>query len=320
MTSTSLISRSLVDVGEWEVTRYQETGAADKVTLYEPTSRRRHIFKCPNDRQSHYIWSELLASYIAGDLLGWEVQSVGVAVRGRRYGSLLAYIYNPDDEDRSEVLEAGADYCEKVDPHFNAVKNTRYTLGLLRHVCDHLERCHGLAADDFWDFWGRAFALDSLISNTDRHAENWSVIRSSGTVRMAALYDNAASLGCGIERIGLGRAFDANGMIRDEHLNRIRRKGRHSVSVDGASGRGSPFDEINAAFLDMHPRARVWFEAVEAVEIERIREMMATLCTEINLEEPHALSERRQRHVFAMLQIGRERIIKALQGGQLDAY
>lgn len=283
MTSTSLISRSLVDVGEWEVTDDSQTGAAHKETLFEPGTRWRHIFKCPNERQRHYIWSELLASYIAGDLLGWEVQSVGVAIRGDRYGSLLKYAYDPECSSGREWLEEGASYCCRVAPDFDEARDTNYTLGLLRRVCEHLERNHGLASEDFWDFWGRTFALDSLISNTDRHAGNWAVIRSLGTIRMAALYDNAASLGCGIERNGLDRAFDSNDMIREKHLDRLRRRGRHSVRVDGASGRGSLFDEINAAFLDMHPRARVWFEAVEAVEIERIREMMTTLCTEINL-------------------------------------
>jgi hypothetical protein len=45
----------------------------------------------------------------------------------------------------------------------------------------------------FNDF-GRMIAFDALIGAQDRHAENWSVVRSCGRVRLAPLYDTARGL------------------------------------------------------------------------------------------------------------------------------
>ena len=39
--------------------------------------------------------------------------------------------------------------------------------------------------------------LDVLVENTDRHHENWGVVRSpNGTVHLAPTFDHASSLGC----------------------------------------------------------------------------------------------------------------------------
>lgn len=170
----------------------------------------------------------------------------------------------------------------------------------------------GISRDDFLDFWGRALALDTLISNTDRHAENWAVVRSPDGARMAALYDNGSSMGCGIDQIGLGRAFEKSGQIKNGHLQRQRQNGCHHLRLKGPAKRGGSFEEVSVAFLSGHSEGRRWFEAAADIDIGAIRALMDHIATVLPLPAPHGLCEMRRQHICAMLQIGVERIRNVL--------
>ena len=195
----------IVTVNDWDQAEERPTGSREKVTLIEPKTSRHYIFKLPKPEREHQIWSELLASYIAGDLLEWEVQCTSVAWRGDQLGNLLAYVYEPGGEDSAqETFIEGWTFCKQVDPEFDVRKGTRHTLQLLVRVCDEvLVGQHGLARKEVMEFWAKAFAFDTLISNTDRHAENWAIIKGQSGARMSPLYDHGSSLGCVLERVGL---------------------------------------------------------------------------------------------------------------------
>ena len=78
-----------------------------------------------------------------------------------------------------ETFTEGWTFCKQVDPEFDFDKGTRHTIPLLVRVCNEvLAPKYGLDRGEFLDFWAKAVALDSLISNTDRHAENWAIITS----------------------------------------------------------------------------------------------------------------------------------------------
>ena len=69
-------------------------------------------------------------------------------------------------------------------------------------IYDHLVSCclhHGLDAVPFLD---RVIVFDYLIGNTDRHLNNFGVIRDSHTLEwrgFAPLFDNGTSMGCDLE-------------------------------------------------------------------------------------------------------------------------
>lgn len=86
---------SVIDVGNWDQAEEVPTGSREKVTLIDPQSGAHHIFKYPKVRREHQLWSELLASFIAGDLLSWDVQHTSIATRGGRLGNLLGYVFEP---------------------------------------------------------------------------------------------------------------------------------------------------------------------------------------------------------------------------------
>lgn len=313
MTRTSFISHETVDVSSWHRLEEYSIGASAKITLVEPDTNQAHIFKKPRKGKEHMMWSELLSSFIAGDLLGWEVQHAGLATWNAQHGNLLAYFYDPEWKGGSEELVEGVEICTFLDPSYDLKLGKGHTLLLLRDACDLLERL-GLPPTAFWDFWARVFAFDSIISNPDRHAGNWAVIIGPDQIRMAPLYDNGSSLGCRIETKRLQNVVDSRGEVQISHLESLKRKGRHHVRIGGESKHGSLCEEVNSAFLEMYPSGREWFEAAAEIDLERVREQMETISRETDLDAPYRLTERRRHHICAMLQLGRERIIHALLG------
>ena len=121
---------------------------------------------------------------------------------------------------------------------------------LLVRVCDEvLVGQHGIARKEIVEFWARALALDTPISNTDRHAENWAIIKGKCGTRMSPPYDHGSSLGCGLDKVGLDGAFDDCGVVKPAHIDRVRKNGRHHVRIDAPDSRGSKFEELCTAFL-----------------------------------------------------------------------
>ena len=310
----------IVDLDKWPQTEEYPTGSREKVTLIDPGTGRHYIFKLPKERREHQIWSELLASFIAGDLLGWEVQRASIAQRKGRLGNLLEFVYEPREMNAvQETFTEGEKLCKQVDPEFDVEKGTRHTLPLLERVCDDVLVCEfGMARKDIMEFWARTLAFDSLISNTDRHAENWAIITGQSGSRMAPLYDNGSSLGCGFDEVGLNRAFDKNGEVKPAHINKMRKKGRHHVRIQSACSRGSKFEELCTAFLARFPEGRQWFEEAGEVEIDAVSDVMASIRKETSLSDPHQLSKRRQAHIYAMLQMGTERLKNTLRQSRFD--
>ena len=306
------------ELQEWNTAEEPVRGSREKMTLIRPDDAAYFIFKLPKDRREHQIWSELVASFIAGDLLGWEVQHVQIGVLNGRPGSLLAYVYEPGSKrGEQEVFFEGEDLCAEVMPTFDRRRGDDHTLGILEKVYEKiLGPCDGMARADFLDFWARAIAFDTLISNTDRHAENWAVIRSTAATRMAPLYDNATSMGCNMEARGLLRQFRADGAINDAKLASFAQSGCHHLRARGSATKGTQFEELCGAFLALYPEGRCWFEAIAEIDLEPVSELLARIADIKCLDEPYALCDERRMHIMAILHIGRERIKNVLQLGQ----
>jgi len=187
----------VVDVSNWESIGRRDSGARTKETLFDAETGNLHLFKYPKEMREHQIWSELVASFIAGDLLEWEVQVTRIATRKGKVGNLLEYFYesatsadsqsfhsrmnessdrlgDKKRDKRSETLIEGVNLCRKIDSDYDVKKGERHTLPLILEVAENISASYeGLSKAEFLDFWARAIAFDSLISNQDRHAENW---------------------------------------------------------------------------------------------------------------------------------------------------
>jgi hypothetical protein len=299
----------ILQVDDWDRAEEVPTGTREKMTVIEPETGQHYIFKYPKERREHQLWSELLASFIGGDLLKWDVQTTGIARSDGRLGNLLRYVYEPGTKTAvQEVFTEGWSLCIQVDPSFDQGKGTRHTLPLLNRVFEEvLSPDYNVQREVFFDFWAEALAFDALISNTDRHAENWAIITAPDGSRMAPLYDNGSSLGCGIDRVGLDRTFDNKGQILDKHLAQQRKKGRHHLRCAEPAKHGGLFEDVCVEFLRIYPEGRSRFEAAGAVDIEAVCVLMDSIANRIQVDDDYFLSERRRQHICAMLQIGVER-------------
>ena len=317
----------VVDVSHWEKWGSWNTGVRAKHVLISPETGLFHLFKCPKEHREHQVWSELIASFVAGDLLGWDVQTVRIAKYNdrhgsARYGNLIDYFYevNPihqssddstavDNERKSESFLEGLSLCQSVDLEYDQKKGYRHTLKLLQLVAAILNQSEsGITRNDFMEFWAQAIAFDSLISNTDRHAENWGIIVSNGRARMAPLYDNGSSLGCGIDNVGLTKAFDDHGKVKQSHIGRQLVNGRHHVRLGAPGKQGAKFQDLGKKILKIFPSGEKWFRQAAEVDVAQVRELLDDIRQVSNTPEPFALSERRCEQICAMLEMGKERL------------
>ena len=290
----------------WGVAEERPTGSRPKVTLIRERDGQFFIFKQPKRQREHQIWSELVSSYVAGDLLGWDVQRAGVGLRDGKPGNLLQYIYEPRDGE--EFIE-GWSLCTQIDPAFDVVKGTRHTLPLILRTWEEvIQPRYGIGQTEFLSFWARALALDTLISNRDRHAENWAIVSSGSNSRMASLYDHGSSLGCEIDGTGLAKWYDSFGRLKSGRLKRYRDSGQHHLRLDGPADHGAPLVALARRFLEVHPAGRAAFEEAAAIDLERVRALLEEIRERVPLRAPYALTDERARHMLAILRLGLDRI------------
>ena len=306
------------DLDEWDIVVEQPpSGSRPKRTLERKSDRQLFVFKRPRYRREHQIWSELLGSFIAGDLLGWDVQHAAVGIREGKPGNLLRYIYQPDQyqPDQGEKILEGWRLCKLVDPEYDVDKGKRHTFPLLlRTHTDVIGPEHRIPRSAFMEFWSRAFALDTLISNTDRHAENWAIIESpTGNSRMAALFDNGSSMGCDHDTRGLDRYFDEDGRLIESKMEKFKRAGRHHCRLDKPGKQGASYEPLCRKLLTSFPEGRVFFEAVAAVDLRPVRALTEEIINRVQLQEPYAMTNRRAEHICAILHLGLERIRSILR-------
>lgn len=140
-------------------------------------------------------WSEKVAAEIAG-LLGIPSASVNLAQWQGRRGILTPnFVPKRGQLHHGNELLCGtiADYPR--DEQWRVPQHTvEAALNALSRQSD-LAPCPGSSAS-CWeeDFLGYLF-LDALIGNSDRHHENWAIIRHTAGQYLAPTYDHASSLG-----------------------------------------------------------------------------------------------------------------------------
>lgn len=119
--------------------------------------------------------------------------------------------------------------------------------------------------------------LDALIGNTDRHHENWGILRESltggSTDMVAPSFDHASSLGRELQDEGTGRS--RRRILSEDGVGRYAERGSGAIYWDPADRRGvSPLELIRRAAA-IHPefrRALSQLDWVKEESLERIVE------------------------------------------------
>lgn len=292
-------------VDDWEVAEEPLSGSRAKQSLNPPGKQQQFVFKEPKLLREAQVYSELLGSYIAGDLLGWPVQHVSLAIKEGQMGTLMQYIFDPEKESFTE----GVQFCAHIDPDYDEKKGHRHTWELLKRVySEELSSIYSINEDSFYTYWARAISFDTLISNTDRHAENWAVVGDKDAYWMAPLYDNATSLGCEIDNRGLERFFDRTGKVQRSKFDRYADRGCHHLKISDPAIKGASFQELCSVFLKERPECLDIFQQVASLDLSPISLVLEEIKDLGGIPEHLRLNEKRMAHIREILHLGQERI------------
>jgi hypothetical protein len=145
-----------------------------------------------------------------------------------------------------------------------------------RHTSDHtferirqaiLEVCAGRCKEDLGQFAGY-LVFDALIGNTDRHHENWALLkREAGPTdhRLAPSFDHASSLGR--EMRDERRAL----LLRERRVADYIRKGWGAIYLQALTEtQTSPIELVNRLAAQMPENFGPWLRRVENVTDEQI--------------------------------------------------
>lgn len=181
----------------------EQLGSKDKFWALIGDETQPWLFKYARDSTGEH-WSEKLGAELAG-LVGVPSARVELAEADGSPGCLVESIVpHRWDPIRHEQIPQGelthgnevlAGYLECYDKDSQRVQSA--------HMYGNIESAIGKAVppDQYLPVM-RAFAglivLDAVIGNTDRHHENWALLRESmphGSIGLAPSYDHASSLG-----------------------------------------------------------------------------------------------------------------------------
>ncbi|CAM3536723.1 MULTISPECIES: HipA domain-containing protein [Saccharibacillus] len=206
----------IIDISSWENEEIYVSGSKEKRWYRNPQTRKLHLFKLPvsltNDNwkiageHTGEMWSEKICSEL-GKTIGLDIHECNIArlelseesinyygintgkLEGKElYGALCTSFLI---EEKESLIE-GADMIMEIDPSYDR-KTLRGETEVYSY--DLLERLFLQYGE--LEYLHRMIIFDTLVGNTDRHQDNFGMIRNELTkeVRMAPLYDNSSSLG-----------------------------------------------------------------------------------------------------------------------------
>ncbi|HEY1613953.1 MAG TPA: HipA domain-containing protein [Rhizomicrobium sp.] len=218
----------------------------------------KYIFKTTPGWREQQLWSEAIA-YELSKLSGVAVPPCFVAIDGRteQAGVLMEVFYGYPDERPTTRLVHGTDILQRSVPRYNPKSGRPHDVVYNVAIC----RAFRIARARQW--WAQTLVFDSLIGNTDRHAENWGLLRGTSVDparlewKMAPAFDNGTSLGYEILENQLEKHSTAEAVER--HIM----KGRHHATWQSISDtKGEPFFTLCASMFRAYPEIRGVIERV----------------------------------------------------------
>ncbi len=187
----------IIEVTRESVRESEDMGSKDKFWYFHPKAEEGDwLFKYPR-RNTGEHWAEKIAAEVAA-LLGIQHARVELAVFQEYKGSVTKSFVQEGQE-----LIHGNQMLKRAIHGYDPEKESRqssHTLANIWQIMDlvfgeseHAEKAKGLFAE--------YVVLDALIGNTDRHHENWGILRweRKGShwvdLSVAPSFDHASSLG-----------------------------------------------------------------------------------------------------------------------------
>ncbi len=198
-----------IDVVNWprdqDLATYPE-GARDKTLLYCPspaplnclTADFNYLFKESSRRAAEQYWVEIFA-YRLGVQMRITVPPAFVAYDSKKMqsGALIEWFMNQPGLTNSEEYKAGGDLCQQYIPSFDRKKGKQHNFETITKIFSDLQHGEPGFQVDWKNYWAKTFTFDALIGNTDRHQDNWGIIKNHirDEIYITPVFDNGTSLG-----------------------------------------------------------------------------------------------------------------------------
>lgn len=161
------------NLNDWSEIKWYNTGGTRNKKLFEsPEGKlyyfKQSLYKPPKKDYKYEFWSEIIASYL-GKMLGCNMLEYHVAYYDNIIGCLSESMI---DQEKQELLE-GVKYMQAIDNTFLSKENkpgNKYNFQFIENTLE----AFNLSA--FIDDIIEIIIFDALISNGDRHQENWAFI------------------------------------------------------------------------------------------------------------------------------------------------
>ncbi|MCY3785475.1 MAG: hypothetical protein OXG47_01950 [bacterium] len=188
-----------VDATEWRLVGDEVLGTKPKRWLAHPESAENWLLKdatysCRADGTAYRKgddWAERIAAGVA-ERVGIPAAVIELATYTRGNEIHLGVI-SKSVLAHGEALLHGNELLREpvVGRH-----RSGYTLEAVREALENVRPPVGIAEPfSAWDVFAGYLLLDAVIGNTDRHEENWAVIRRGDLRWLARSFDHASSLG-----------------------------------------------------------------------------------------------------------------------------
>lgn len=188
----SLPEYTIVSVDPLAERELEQMGSKEK--FWYRAGEEKWLFKSCREGTGE-DWAEKIAGEVA-TLLGLPHARYELAEAGGKRGSVcLDFAGNSD-------LIHGNELLWQIDQSYPVSRNWRvsaHTVSNVMRVISNPIRDLPTSGADVDKMFAEVFvgylALDALIGNTDRHHENWGLLRRGNAVELAPTYDHASSLG-----------------------------------------------------------------------------------------------------------------------------
>jgi len=312
-------STEAVDVADWlrdeEFAEYPE-GARDKTLLYCPSpspygflrAGHQYVFKRSSPRYDEQFWMEIMA-YRLGVQMGVLVPPAFAAYDSKKgqSGALIEWFLDQVDSFGYEDYVPGGDYCRQYIPDFHRKKGEEHNFETIVRIFEDLREKYPNFLEDWKTYWAKAFAFDALIGNTDRHQDNWGIIRnpSNDEIRISPVFDNGTSLGHEIT-FGKFKSFD--------DVNRLKqyvKSGWHHMKWTLSDTEPMGHLELLKKLATEHPETRqVMLDSLKMVNIEVFRVILEGL---VAFDVPVRLTAERANFMLKLLQFRHQRLLNELE-------
>ncbi len=162
----------LYDITNWNQQPWVSTGGTRSKKYVQAPDGKYYYFKKslkkPGYEYFYEFWNEIIATEL-GNMLGFNMLRYDLAIDGIEMGCLSESMISADGE---ELIEGGK-YLQALENRFNPeLKEARkmYSFQLIEHALTEFK------LHDYIDRIVEVIIFDAVISNGDRHQENWAFV------------------------------------------------------------------------------------------------------------------------------------------------